>query len=218
MDCLPGFRVDAQRLRDALAVRHPTLHLLDIGGRLIVRGSIRVEHDGVDLDWFVIEVGLAPLQRLCLPQVREVGGRIPRIPDRHMNDDGSCCVCLPEDYFLRNPGPFDMITFLDGPVRGYFIAQALVERGDPWPHGEWDHGEAGRREWFKEFLDSLKPEVFRAYLETLSHDKIKGHYPCPCGSERRLRDCHFWLVLWLQRIFPSKNARELLRKSGGKTR
>jgi len=217
MDCLPGFRVDAERLRADLALRHPTLHLLGAEGRLVIRGSIRIEHGGADLDWFQVEIDLAPLQQSCLPRVKEIGGRIPRIANRHMNDDGSCCVCLPEDYFLRNPGSFDMIAFLDGPVRTYFIAQALVERGDPWPHGEWGHGAIGYEEWFREFLDSLTPDVFRAYLETLSRKKTKGHHPCPCGSGRRLRDCHFWLVLKLQRVLPSRQARELLQKTVGET-
>jgi hypothetical protein len=218
MDSLPGFRVDAECLRIALVAQHPTLHLIETDGRPVIRGSIRIAHDGADLDWYVVEIDLGPLQRSCLPLVKEVGGRIPRIADRHMNDDGSCCVCLPEDYFLRNPGPFDMIAFLDGPVRGYFIAQTLVERGDPWPHGEWGHGMVGYDQWFKEFLDSLTPDAFRAYLETLSREKIKGHHLCPCGSGRRLRDCHFWLVLRLQRILPSKQARALLTKSRSKTR
>jgi hypothetical protein len=202
--------VDLARVREALAVQYPMLHL--VGGAVVprLRGSIAITDETRELTWFAVEIDLAPVTTGGLPTVRETGGRIPWIIDRHVLPDGSACVCLPADYFLRHPGPFDLLAFLDGPVRGYFVGQALVEQGEPWPQGEWRHGTAGRDDWFKEFLDGLSAQQWSAYLETLAVRELKGHLTCPCGSGRRVRHCHLPLLRLLGRAISPESARELL--------
>jgi hypothetical protein len=200
--------LDLERLRGALATRFPTLHVAEDAS--VLRGTMPIEHDGIELDRFAIEVELRPLSVTELPAVREIGGRIPWLAERHVNADGSACVCLPDDYFLRFPGPFDLLTFLAGPVRDYFLGQALVERGDPWPHGEWPHGTEGSSEWFTEFVKALPPETARAYLQTFALKELKGHVSCPCGSGRRVRACHWPLLQRLRGRIPMKLAREVL--------
>ncbi len=121
---------------------------------------------------------------------------------RRAYTDGTACVCLPEDYLLRHPGPFDLLAFLDGPVRDYLIAQALVEAGHPWPHGEWAHGFEGLDDWATGFLGSLPSERKKAYGEVLRLREVKGHLACPCGSGKKLRDCHFALLHRLHGLLP----------------
>lgn len=199
---------DADRLRDGLAAGFPNLHLME--AEMKVRGTISIEHDGTELDRFAIEVDLRRPSELELPVVREIGGRIPWIADRHVNDDGSACVCLPNDYFARFPGRFDLLAFLNGPVKDFFVGQALVERGDPWPYGEWAHGDAGRRDWFNEFIQAQSRETAWAYLAVLALEEIKGHTACPCGSGRRVRDCHRVLLQRLRHVLPPRAARKIL--------
>lgn len=191
---VPGFLLDVDSIRAALQRRYPALHLLEEVGHLVLRGSVTVESDGVELDWFAVAIDLEPLERGDLPIVRETGGRIPWTAERHVNPDGTACVCLPEDYFLRHPGPFDLSSYLDGPIRSLFIGQALVERGEAWPFGEWAHGDAGGTEWMQAFAKELPPERLKAYVDVLKLKALKGHIACPCGSGRRIRDCHFALL------------------------
>jgi hypothetical protein len=99
LDVVPG--PDLDRIRSELAVRFPSLHIF--AADRVIRGTLPIEHDGVELDRFLVEVELTRLEA-DLPIVREIGGRIPRLRDlRHINADGSACVCLPEDYFLKFP-------------------------------------------------------------------------------------------------------------------
>lgn len=209
----PGFKLDIDRVRVELPSRYPTLHLIGTDRGFVLRGSIPIEHNGQEADRFAVEIELNPLEDGDLPKVSETAGRIPRTTDRHMYDDDSCCVCLPADYFFRHPGPFDLFTFLDGPVRDYFIGQALVERGDPWPQGEWAHGSKGRDEWFKEFMTGLSSERADAYLGTLELNELKGHILCPCGSGRRIRTCHYALLEQMRADLTVKQIDALARRA-----
>jgi hypothetical protein len=198
---------EVERLRSDLAARFPSLHVFETDG--VVRGTLPIEHDGVELDGFLIEVALTRRSETDLPVVREVGGRIPWLSDlRHINADGSACVCLPEDYFLKFPGRFELLAFLSGPVRSFFLGQALVERGEQWPQGEWAHGETGKLEWCKEVFAQQPRDVRRAYLRVLAKNELRGHHLCPCGSERRIRDCHLLLLMSLRAILPHRETRK----------
>jgi hypothetical protein len=210
---MPGrnrLSADLSSLQSQLASRFPTLRLVTGDGRVVIRGMLLIEHEGRELDRFAVEIDLSQAGPATLPVVREVAGRIPRHVDRHVNADGSACVCLPEDYFSRNPGKLDAIAFVEGPVRDFFIGQALVERGDPWPHGEWGHGPAGLTEWLQAFSRSLTDDQRRAYASTFLIRKLRGHVPCPCGGGRKLRDCHMDLLMRLRAALPPERALQLL--------
>lgn len=202
--------IDIDHLRSELKNEHPSLHVITVDGGYVIRGAYAINHSGTELDRFIIEIDLRRDLISNLPLVREIGGRIPQTIDRHINPNGSCCVCLPEDYFLRHPGRFEILEFLNGPIRSFFVGQALVERGGAWPHGELAHGHDGREQWLKDFFKSLTSQQLRAYLEILSVAKIKGHLTCPCGSGKRLRTCHFALLLQLGSILSPEGARERL--------
>lgn len=174
----------------ALAAGCPSLRLAVEDGLHLIRGAFNVEHEGRFLAGFQIEILLDVKDVLGLPTVKEVGGRIPRAPERHVNADGSACLYLPDDLAVRCREPFDILGFLDGPVRAYFLGQAGVELGVPFPLGEWGHGAEGVRQLLTAVLgfDDIKTCI--KVLDTLSGKVVKGHWPCPCGSNRKIRDCH----------------------------
>jgi hypothetical protein len=184
------------RVWAGIAGKYPALHLVrKPGEQAKIIGSIVITDEGAEIDRFSVRIDLAPLAHGNLPNVYETGGRIPRTPARHMNGtEGPACVCLELDYFLKHPGPFDLRAFIEGPVHSFFLSQAFVERGQPWPFGEWNHGDDGKVEWWLEFFRSLPPAQFEGFVRLLGTSPVKGHRWCPCASGRRLRDCHLPLV------------------------
>jgi hypothetical protein len=146
--------------------------------------------------------------------VKEVGGRIPRVPERHINShDGSACLYLPEDLAVRCSEPFDILGFLNGPVRTFFLGQASFEVGVRFPLGEWDHGVAGLKQMLTDLLGFDNAETCIRVLELLSGKVVKGHWPCPCGSRRPLRACHQDLVRGLRERLPRQTWRFLLTRA-----
>jgi hypothetical protein len=189
---------------------YPQLHVVVTGDQVLVRGTFPVIAEGVARDRYSVEIHLAKDHPRSLPVVREVGGRIPRTPERHINHDGAACVLLPDERWRVWPPGSTLLTFLQGPVHSFFLAQSLVERGDPWPFGQWGHGADGVREYYEALLHTADLQVICHYLQCLAAKEIKGHWDCPCTSGQRLRNCHMKTLIDLRgKIAPADAARSL---------
>jgi hypothetical protein len=121
-----------------------------------------------------------------------------------VNDDGTLCLAVVEEMWIKWNGKFDITNFLEGPVRTFLIGNSLVQNGKAWPHGERSHGAAGVCEFYQETVGIGEPEQVLRLLGYLSKDRIKGHWPCPCGSGSKLRNCHRVSILQLHGHIPPR--------------
>lgn len=156
------------------------------------------------------------------PKLFEVGGKIPKEPDRHVNPgDGSCCVTVWE-HWLACHEDNSFSAFMDGPIHEYFLVQYLFDQTGEWRFGERAHFLEGMEEAYADALSGNVPIVdIRHCLSLLSQECLKGHWSCPCGSGRKLRDCHRKELLELkERIEPwlAKQMRDRLGPGSLNTR
>lgn len=188
------------------------------GDIVYVRGSFAVRFEGRVLDRYSVELQLPRNHPAGLPVVRETGGRIPRRDDRHINTaDGTACVLLPDERWRLWPTGSPLLKFLNGPLHSFFLAQTMVEEGEPWPFGQWAHGAKGIFQFYRELLKTSDLRVMTTYLDYLTAKKVKGHWACPCGRGKNLRDCHFDQVKDLREKISRKIAEQslaILRKAG----
>lgn len=206
----PRLRLDD--LQRDLRSAYPGLVATPVGGNILVRGTFPLTFEGELLDRFSIELELAPSFPDSVPVLREISGRIPRSPDRHTEEDGKSCPLVPEEWLLLPEEQRTVLTFLDGPVRNFFLYQALTERGGRWPWGERQHGRSGLLESYGEMLGLSDSALIPAYLGCLSRREIKGHWPCPCGSSKKLRQCHVDQLRNLHERIPPKVAASALER------
>lgn len=181
-------RSDVSALMHDVQKRYPDLRPIMDNGHPVIRGSFPIADNGEAIDRFIIEIRF-PDGITKPPRIWEIGGRIPRIKDRHVFPDSGCiCAEVPELTLLRG---YSFMTYLDGPVRNYFIGQALVEQGHAWPFDEWDHGKPGLLQAYGEMLGGVSGEQkIKSYLICLGHKKIKHYWPCPCLSGKQIFECH----------------------------
>jgi hypothetical protein len=196
-------------LERAVQEKQPDLRLVLEGDTPSFRGSFQLANDGVVFDRFSIQITF-PDGAFKLPRIEEIGGRIPRHIDRHVFGNGAICTEVPELTLLR--GRYSLVSYLDGPVRNYFLGQILVEQGQKWPFGEWDHGKPGLLQAYGEVLGVTDEEQIRRFLDCLGHKKVKGHWNCPCGTGKRIRDCHLDVIRRLQESVPPAIARQALAR------
>jgi hypothetical protein len=195
--------------------KFPQLHATIRGAETRIAGTLPVLGGETELDRFAITMDLSIDYPDSLPVVREVGGRIPYLLDRHViPNSGVACVLLPDQRWELWPKGASLLAFIDGPIHNYFLGQALIEQGDPWPFGEWAHGLQGMLDYYKALIGTDDPRAICRFLEYLEAKKLKGHWDCPCLNGRRLRDCHFALVKDLRGRMPRSEAANSLRRFG----
>lgn len=165
-------------------------------------------------DRYQVKLRLSQESPRAMPALYEIGNRIPRKSDRHMEPDGKACIMLPDAYWYEHPQGMSLLDFLNGPVLNFFVNQSLIDLGqtDVWQNGEWGHGAEGIIEFYASILGTNNPETVFAYLGILKRDTIKGHWMCPCGSKRKIRNCHRELVNELRKRIPQRVALESEKK------
>lgn len=190
----PWFDLDPaalDRLERQLRSSYPTLHAFIEDGVCMVRGSYPVMDADKLVDRYDLEIALPSDYPASLPRVWEIGGRIPRDPDRHVFSDVGClCLGVPLALWMQLKGDFSLSTILDIPVRNFLIGNSLVERGEPWPHGDRSHGADGVLEFYGDLLGTSDPMTIAKFLLSLVNEKVRGHWSCPCGSGKIIRNCH----------------------------
>lgn len=174
-------------IRATLVGPYASLVLDQCADDVVVKGVFPVL-DGEDvLDRYEVLMRFPPDYPDVPPSVWEMGGRIPRLADRHNSE--SACLFVPFEWRLRRPDA-TFRTFLDNAMRGYFIGQSLVELGGSWPYGERAHGAEGMLQALAEMVGVTDLEAAARAARMIAKPVIKGHWGCYCDSSRRLRDCH----------------------------
>lgn len=177
-----------------------------------MRGTFPVRSpDGAVLDEFGVRIELLWDYPRSLPVVWETRGRIPATAERHMEVGGKACVLLPDARWEDFPECSAFLEFLEGPLHNFFLGQSVVEAGDEWPFGEWDHGGGGVRAYYRDLLGIDDDRVIAKTLALLAKTSLKLAWDCPCGSGRRLRKCCRMRILELRRKIRPEVARNSLR-------
>ena len=202
-----------EQMEEAVRKEYPTLYFYPYEDGVFVRGDFLIIDEGKVLDQFSIEIELPRYDPNELPVLREIGGRIPRNEDNHINiPSGDVCLFVPDERWRIHPRGSTLLDFLNVPVRNYFIGYCLVEMGEPWPFGQRSHGAEGIIEYYSELLGTNDRRVVIRYLECLSRPAIKGHWECPCGSGSRIRNCHQPTLNELRAKIPPSSAKYSLEQ------
>lgn len=178
------------QLKSEVETAYPGLRVSLSEGRLSVAGTFPVQHAGSALDFFRIRVEVPESFPLDLPVVFETEGRIPWTANRHVESCGKACLFVPDERWKYFPESGTLLEFLRGPVHAFFLSQHVFEKTGAWPFGARSHGVEGIAEAYAEELGSADLDLVCRYLDVLRKPEVKGHWPCPCGSGRKLRDCH----------------------------
>jgi hypothetical protein len=173
-------------LEQTLRAKYPTLHAFMEDGVCRVRGGLEI----VPGDRYAIDMALPSDYPDSPPRVWETDGRIPRETGRHTFPDGSLCLGTPLALWLALDGKFAVERVIDVPLRNFLVGNSLVEQDEPWPFEEQSHGVAGIVEHFGEVLGAHEPMALCKFLIDLAQGKVRGHWPCPCGSGVIIRKCH----------------------------
>ena len=128
-----------------------------------------------------------------MPTVWEVGSRIPKKADWHINFKTDCSICLGGGLSLRlvaweYPG---LTGYLENTLVPYLYAVCLRERhGGSFIFSELSHGGKGLIEEVRDLLVLPSNRAALEVIRLLSMKKrVANKKPCPCGCRERFGIC-----------------------------
>lgn len=188
-------------LQQEVKTTYPYLKFSVRNDTVILSGRYQLIDGNNIVDTFLVEVMFPNRYPKGIPTVYEAGGRIPRTAERHMYPTGEACLFLPHQLAEIVPQGFSFLDFLNGPVKSFFVSQSYYELTGNWLFGEWPHGENAIYEFYAPLLKTNDRFTIEKFIELISRKEIKGHWPCPCGSGKLLRQCHYDEVEKLHRDY-----------------
>lgn len=199
---LPELR---EEIESTLTGMYADMRLIDDANGPRVVGSFAVVHDGEVLDRFQIRMDFPETYPADPPIVREVGQRIPHVADRH-NSNGVACLFVPFEWKMKRPD-LHFRSFIAGPLHNYFLSQRHFEIYGRWPFGDRNHGVFGEVEAACD-LAGVALEQWGDLFSMLCKHGMKGHWRCPCGGGKRVRDCHLTQIATLRDYVTTEWAQE----------
>lgn len=168
------------------------------GSRLSGTLAFRATHKEWEVvDEFEVEISVPGAFPRDPPTVKEVGGRIPRTNDYHINPDNS--LCLGSTLALMK-GLFDdpsLLGFIDRFVVGFLLNASIKLRdGGDFVTGALGHGVPGLLFDYRQRFGLETGNQVVSVLELLSLKKrIANKRDCPCRCGHRLGRCRLHNVL-----------------------
>jgi hypothetical protein len=182
---------DYAAVQSLLRQSYPSLHAYRERERIYIRGAFPIIIDGNEVDRFQIEIEMPDNYPHDFPIVRETIGRLPKILNRHFNGDDTACLFLKDESYKHYTPQSTIVDFLDVCVKSFFVWQIEYDLtgGKPTRNAR-GHGLDGTIEFYKEELGVDSVAAIVQFLEYHTSKKVKGHWPCFCGSHKELRRCH----------------------------
>ena len=181
---------------EEVAQDYPGLNLISSDGDSAVYSGIiafTANHSGHGLisDQFEVEI-VFPLTPTTddIPTAKEIGGRIPREPDFHVNPDGTLCLGAPLAIRRKYKKDPSLRSFINQQVIHFLYGYCIKQQKDYWPFDELSHGRKGIAEYYQDFFKTNSDLAVLEFLKIIVEDNYRGHVPCPCESGKRLRNCH----------------------------
>ncbi|MEO0728304.1 MAG: hypothetical protein AAFZ63_27395 [Bacteroidota bacterium] len=210
---MSGYEVFHSQLRDAVA-KYPSLKIIRGHGPAFLKGTFDVVDDtGKQWDSFEIEIKPTANFPKAFPLLFEVGDKIPKIADWHIYEDKrNCCITLPilENIFCK--GGITIAQFIHHHVRPHLFNQAHRRAFGFYANGEYDHGVLGKWQYYMALFGTASTTTIIDYLKRCIGLKkcLNKKSKCFCGSDRRMRKCHYEVYAMLKAVDKSILSFELV--------
>ncbi|MBL4808284.1 MAG: hypothetical protein JKY31_13530 [Rhodobacteraceae bacterium] len=159
---------------------------------LTIEGTFdfRIDNPGTEttVDSYSLRVEIPSHYPMALPKVFEVGNRIPRDADHHVNPDNSLCLGSP----LRLLATIHRDPSLNGFTANCLVPFLYAISMGEFVLGELSHGKSGILEDYKTLLKLEYDEQVYASIHLISlRKRLANKRKCPCRCGKRLGICPF---------------------------
>lgn len=172
--------------------KYPSLEYVQRDNECIFVGELVLNHVYNDVRMtgkFDIEIVVPRDFPLALPTVKEQTNCIDD-SYTHRYSNGYLCLASNLELKMHISKNHDISIFVDKYVIPYLYTYKYFKEYGIYPYGERLHGMMGDLEYLKDLfcVDNWK-QVFDIIVFII-YSTYRGHLLCPCGSGKRIRNCH----------------------------
>ncbi len=176
---------------------YPNLKLRQVflDNKYIIEGHIGFSTkilDEIIEDQYEIKLSIPKNYPKEMIQAYEIGHRIKRVDENHINGDGTLCVGRPVEILQKLAPNYYLCDYIDKILIGYLAQYSYKEKFGFWPYGESAHGTTGIIDYYKDKygLNNLASilDFLKALQESISR-RQKGYERCWCGCGKLFKNC-----------------------------
>lgn len=187
---MENYKLFRQQIAE-VAILYPELEVSVRDNQEILCGTFRViDDEGREWNNFEIQIRFSEVFPYGFPQLLEVGGKIPKIPDWHVNPNGTCCITIPLLELISCKNGLTIRQFIENHVKPYLFNQAHRIKKGYYANQEFSHGASGVYEYYNEIFKEKKVNKIITYLQNIKSTKIGKKALCFCGKKAKFRKCH----------------------------
>jgi len=172
--------------------------------RFIVSGnlSFTCSHNGKTIkDDYDIEILIPQNYPQNPPIVKEIGNKIPKIKDNHINPaDETLCLGAPLAVKRTFSQQRNLLWFVREQVVRFFFSHSYKRDFGTAPYGELHHEEQGLIEYYSDLFSVKDVSVMLKLLFILCDHSNNEHALCPCLSGQKLKKCHLRIFKKIRKL------------------
>ena len=142
-------------------------------------------------DFYKIRIKIANNFPFAIPEVEEIGNKIPREEQYHINPDNTLCLGSPLRLFYLLSKNKTLEGFVEYCLIPYLYGVTLkIQDGEKFVFGELAHGQQGILDDYEKIFNIKGKNIIKQIIKILSMKKrIANKQQCPCGCLIRLGKC-----------------------------
>ena len=184
---MSNFIIDVEQLK----IKYPNL-IFDENSQ-VLKGEIHIKSkcmDEIINEKYFVLINLS----YPIPIVYDIGNKIKKNYSHKYPNSRLCLATnLEQLIFLLKYKKISL--WIEKFVENYYISYEYYCRYGVYPFGEHSHGKKGLLEFYYDYYDMNNLTNKDSFLEYIFINNYKGHHNCPCGSEKKIRNCHKDFIL-----------------------
>ncbi|SDD80551.1 SEC-C motif-containing protein [Algoriphagus faecimaris] len=175
----------------------------------IVKGELDIcDAEGDYWETFHIIIGIPQSYPHCVPIVIEKSELIPRDIDWHISKEGACCIDIEHNLIAMSRKGINIDSFIREKVYPYFANQLFKLSEKEYAGKEYKHHFDGIIQYYIEDLNLVSIDTTIHFLERILLKSFIGrNNKCPCGSGKKIKNCHLDEINTIKSIGRKKNRR-----------
>lgn len=137
---------------------------------------------------------LIDFNKSSIPYVYDVGKKIKKNYE-HRYSDRRLCLATDIEQLLFIRDTKSICLWIEKYVESYYISYEYFQKYAIYPFGQYSHGNQGIAEFYKKYFNLDNEENSLNIIKYIFFNTYRGHNLCPCGSNKKIRNCHGDIII-----------------------